>query len=475
MVMECLTAMRWPKAVTHWNKMTKTFFFCGIGGSGMSAIAQVLLHTGHTVRGSDRSYDQGNNLALYQNLAALGVALYPQDGSGIDNTVNTLVGSSAVEPSIPDVKAALELDLPIQKRAAILAWLFNQGEGIAVGGTSGKTTVTGMIGHILHQNNYKPTVINGGIMLNAVHPPHLGNAICGNPNLPVVEADESDGTIALYDPKVAVLTNISLDHKSIEELEKLFGDFCHRAKDAAVVNLDCKRSADLTHRLHKRTTFGVENPHADCNATHIQLLPDGAAFQAQGVPCRLYMPGRHNIANAMAAITTCLAMGVSIQDAVEALASFKGIGRRLQVIGQKNGITVIDDFAHNPDKIAASLAALKAQPGRLLTVFQPHGFAPTRMLKDGLIQAFINGLDTKDLLIMPEIFYAGGTAQKDISSAHLIDAIAQQDRKAEFIPTREAIGQRLTEEAREGDRIVIMGARDDTLTDFARGILACIQ
>lgn len=441
----------------------------------MSAIAQVLLHNGHSVRGSDRTYDQGNQAALYQNLAALGVDLYPQDRSGIDGTVDTLVVSSAVESSIPDVKAALDLDLPIQKRAEILAWLFNQGEGIAVGGTSGKTTVTGMVGHILQQNNRRPTVINGGIMLNAVDPPLLGNAICGDPNLPVVESDESDGTIALYDPKVAVLTNISLDHKSIEELEKLFGDFCRRAKDAAIVNLDCKRSSQITRRLRTRVTFGVENPHADLNATDIRLLPGCVSFQADGVECRLAMPGRHNIANAMAAIAACQAIGVPVVDAVAALASFKGIGRRLQVIGQILGMTVIDDFAHNPDKIGASLAALKAQPGRLLLVFQPHGFGPTRLLKKGLIRAFVEGTDEEDLLLMPEIFYAGGTAQKDISSAHLIDAIAQQNRRAEFIPARENILRRLVDEARDGDRIVIMGARDDTLTEFAQGILACLN
>lgn len=454
--------------------MPKTYFFCGIGGSGMSAIAQVLLHEGHVVRGSDRSYDQGKNAILYQNLIDLGIALYPQDGSGIDKSVNTLVVSSAVEPSIPDVKAALDLDIPIQKRAEVLAWLFNRGEGIAIGGTSGKTTVTGMVGHILKENKRNPTVINGGIMLNALNPPHLGNAICGDPNLPVVESDESDGTIALYDPTVAVLTNISLDHKSLEELDKLFGDFCHRAKDAAIVNLDCTRSATLTKRLSSRITFGIKNEHADVNATHIQLLPDGSTFQVQDVSCRLYVPGQHNIANALAAMAACQAIGVSLQDTANALSTFKGIGRRLQVIGQKNDITVIDDFAHNPDKIAATLAALKAQPGRLLTMFQPHGFAPTRLLKDGLIEAFVTGLDTQDILFMPEIFYAGGTAQKDISSAHLIEAIAQQNRKAKFVAKREDIKQHIIDNAQTGDRIVIMGARDDTLTDFARDILACL-
>jgi UDP-N-acetylmuramate--alanine ligase len=454
--------------------MTETFFFCGIGGSGMSAIAQVLLHNGHVVRGSDRSHDTGKSSDLYEKLAALGVDLYPQDGSGVDDRVDTLVVSSAVESTIPDVRAALDLGIPIQKRAEVLARLFNQGEGIAVGGTSGKTTVTGMIGHILKASGRNPTVINGGIMLNAVDQPGLGNALCGDPSLPVVEADESDGTIALYHPKIAVLTNISLDHKSIEELEHLFGDFCRRATGAAVVNLDCKRSADLTRGISTRVGFGLDNRSADPNATDVHLLPDGAAFLVNDTPCRLYVPGRHNISNALAAIAACSVLGVPTPQAAGALGSFQGIGRRLQVIGQKSGVTVLDDFAHNPDKIAASLAALKAQPGRLLVVFQPHGFAPTRLLKNGLIDAFATGMDDRDLLVMLEIFYAGGTAQKDISSEHLIEAVGKRNRRAEFINDRGAIARRLAGEARAGDRIVVMGARDDTLTDFAKAILACV-
>ena len=437
----------------------------------MSAIAQVLLHQGHTVRGSDRSYDRGQNAGLYAQLRDLGVVLFAQDGSGVDGDVDTLVVSSAVEPTIPDVKVGMDWGVEIVKRAEVLAWLFNRGVGIAVGGTSGKSTVTGMVGHILKGVGRNPTVINGGIMRNAVDPPRLGNAICGDPNLPVIEADESDGTIALYEPAVSVLTNISLDHKPMDELEGLFGPFCLRAKEAAVVNGDCERSMALTQHLDTRVTFGVGNAGADVNATEVRLLPDGVQCEVNGVSCRLSVPGRHNVANAVAAIAACEVIGVAVMDGVGALGDFFGIGRRLEVVGKVQGVTVIDDFAHNPDKIAASLATLKAQPGRVVVVFQPHGFGPTRFLRDGLVAAFVEGMGEGDVVIMPEIFYAGGTAQKDISSGDLVAEIVRAGQRAEFITKRKDIVGRLMGEAKEGDRIVVMGARDDTLAEFAREIL----
>ncbi len=434
----------------------------------MSGIVQVLKHQGVEVRGSDRSRDRGENRELYEALGALGIVLYPQDGSGVDGDVDELVVSSAVEESIPDVQAALRLEVPIRKRAEVLAELFNRVEGVAVGGTSGKTTVTGMIGHVLREAGRDPTVINGGVMLNAAGGP--GNAICGDPDLMVVEADESDGTIALYDPAVAVLTNVSLDHRPLEELEALFRDFCERARKA-VVNLDCEASALAAQGHPDRVTFGVENGQADLCAEGIEALPEGMRFRVGDVGFRLQVPGWHNVSNALAAVAACRALGVSVGTSAEALCGFLGIRRRLQVIGRAKGVGVIDDFAHNPEKIAASLETLKAFPGRLLVMFQPHGFGPTRFLKEGLVSAFAAGLEERDLLVMPEIYFAGGTAQKDISARDLVDAIVGQGRRAAFMPDREAIAQRFVEEARPGDRVVVMGARDDTLTEFAREVL----
>ena len=445
----------------------KTVFFCGIGGSGMSALAQVLRHHGHAVRGSDRSWDHGQNHKLFEQLQARGIALFPQDGSGVDDTLDELVVSAAVEKNIPDVRAALHRKIPVRKRAEVLAELFNRAEGVAVGGTSGKTTVAGMIGHILKRTGRDPTVILGGALLNE-SPSFTGNAICGDPDLPVIEADESDGTIVLYEPSISVLTNISQDHKPLEVLFGMFREFVQKARRAAVINMDCESSVALGV---EGIGFGVENCRAQVCAEKIQPLADGVAFEVNGVGFRLTVPGRHNVSNAVAAVAACSLSGVTVAQSADALADFAGIRRRLQVLGTTGGVTVIDDFAHNPDKISASLATLKEQPGRLLVMFQPTGFAPTRFLKDGLIAAFADGLRKQDLLAMPEIYYAGGTAVRDISSGDLIDAICERGIRAAFFQDRGAIADWFSEEARPGDRVVIMGARDDTLTDFATGIM----
>ena len=235
----------------------KTFFFCGIGGSGMSAIAQVLRQEGQAVRGSDRGPGTGGRTGgLYEALAAQEIALYAQDGSGMDREVDE-VGGFQRGSRRRFRTFGRRCSWGYRSGTGRRCWrgCSNRGEGVAVGGTSGKTTVTGMVGHILREAGRNPTVINGGIMLNAADPPFLGNAICGDSNLPVIEADEHDGTIALYHPAVAVLTNISLDHKSLEELRPLFREFCMRARKAAVVNLDCTESAALIDEHPNRVTF----------------------------------------------------------------------------------------------------------------------------------------------------------------------------------------------------------------------------
>ena len=310
-------------------------------------------------------------------------------------------------------------------------------------------------------------------MLNAAKPPFLGNAMCGSPNLTVIEADESDGTIALYRPAVAVLTNISLDHKPLAELRSIFLRFSESAGRAVVVNLDCPESGELG--VPEAVTFSIERSDATFAAMGATALPGGSAFTIHDVPFRLRVPGRHNVANAAAAVAACAQLGVPVARAAAALAEFRGIQRRLQVLGSAAGTTVIDDFAHNPDKIRATLATLKESQGRLIAVFQPTGFGPTRFLRDGLIAAFADGLGPDDLLVMPEIYYAGGTAVKDISSSDIVTAVAQRGVPAEFIPRREDIADRLVQVARHGDRIVIMGARDNTLTDFGKRLLDMLR
>lgn len=455
------------------------FFFCGVGGSGMAPLALIVMARGGRVDGSDRAYDQGRTPAKFDYLQRQGVTLHPQDGSGITDARQTLVVSAAVEETIPDVQAARRVGAPIITRAQLLAELFNDaGLRIGVGGTSGKSTITGMIGWILEAAGRAPTVMNGADMKNFMTADApFASALTGSGAAFVSEIDESDGSIALYRPGIAVVSNISLDHKSMDELRALFGAFVAGA-GTPILNLDNPETAALAV-LHadEAITYALDDAGADLVARAIVPEPDGSSFEvverATGavVGVRLRSPGRHNVSNALAAIAAAGAVGVDLATAAQALGDFRGIRRRLDVVGSAKGVTVIDDFGHNPHKIAATLDTLHAFPGRLLLMFQPHGFGPLRMMKDAFIDTFATQLAPDDLLLMPEPVYFGGTVDRSIGSSAIIEGVAARGRQAEALPDRAACGDRLLVLARPGDRIVVMGARDDTLPIFAAELL----
>lgn len=457
------------------KKSPESYFLCGVGGSGMSALADALLAGGSRVAGSDRLFDAGGGERIRRCLEAAGVRIFSQDGSGVTGAVDRLVVSSAVEPSIPDVKAAVEAGVCIQKRAEVLAELVNARRGIAVGGTSGKSTVTAMLAHILRETGKSPTVVNGAVMLNSTAADGLGNSWRGSSDLWVVEADESDGSIKLYMPYVSVVTTVSEDHLPLVELQRLFADFVAEGTHGAVVNADCREARRLVAYNPSTVSFGIAAESADFRAEKVCPRVDGMDFTVRGVAVRLAVPGRHNVLNALAAVAAAGMLGVPVADSAEALATFAGVHRRLQLVGSSPaGCTVIDDFAHNPEKIAATLATLKQFAGRLILFYQPHGFRPTMMLRAGLVDAFCAGMGDEDVLLMPDIFYAGGTASRDISSADLIADIGRRGRQARHCPERADALAWLAGNARPGDRIVVMGARDDTLADFARQILETV-
>ena len=228
----------------------------------------------------------------------------------------------------------------------------------------------------------------------------------------------------------------------------------------------------------KNFTFSLKDKKATLFADNVNLTSCGSSFRVldndagEAVDVNLKVIGRHNIENALAAMGAAKMAGVALEDSAEALEIFKGVKRRLEFIGHEGGVTVIDDFAHNPDKVAASLAALRQSPGRLLIVFQPHGFGPMKMMRKEITEAFAKGMAPDDILILPDILYAGGTVQKDISSADLVQDVVNLGRKAQHLPTRNLMSDFLKAEMKQGDRVIIMGARDDTLTDFAKSILA---
>ncbi len=453
-----------------------TFFFCGIGGSGMLPLASILRARGQRVAGSDRSLDAGRLSAKFEYLRSLGIALHPQDGSGLTEGM-TLVTSAAVEPTIPDVVKAVELGLPHVTRPQLLAQLLNAAHrSVAVGGTSGKSTVTGMIGWILHACHRQPTVMNGAVMKNFVSPASpFSSALVGDPELFVSEVDESDGSIALYRPSVAVLTNVSLDHHSMDELRSLFGAFLARAA-TAVVNLDDPETRAMADTVRDATGYGFDSPGAALVGRDLQLRPNDCAFtvEANGDSARveLQVPGRHNASNALAAIAAAVSLGVALPDAAAALGRFEGLKRRLEIVGIAGGVTIIDDFAHNPDKIAASLDTLAVHPGRLLVMFQPHGFGALAKMGDELAQTFASGLRAGDRLYLPDPVYQGGTVDQSRGAEWLAEAIRASGGDALHIADRGAIGDALIAEAATGDRIIVMGARDDTLSEFAADLLS---
>ncbi|WP_312596668.1 glutamate ligase domain-containing protein [Brevundimonas sp.] len=455
-----------------------SYFFCGIGGSGMLPLAMIVQARGNAIEGSDRALDQGRTPEKFDWLRAHGVTLHPQDGSGVTRASQQVIATGAIEETVPDIGAARRVGAPIQTRPELLSQLFNAAQtSVGVAGTSGKSTITGMIAWILHQTGRNPTVVNGAVMKNFADADHpFASALIGGPDLFLAEVDESDGSIARYDPTVAVVSNISLDHKSMEELRDLFGGFTARAA-TAVLNLDNPETAALAQTLApgKAITFGLGEEKADLSAHDLQPLPTGMKFRLiegwSEYDAVLNVPGAHNVANALAALGAVKALGVPVGEAVKALETFAGIRRRMEVVGTANGITVIDDFAHNPDKIAATLKTLHAFDGRLLILFQPHGFGPLKLMKTEFTEGFAGLMRPDDVLLMPEPVYYGGTTDRSVGSQDIASGVRAAGRQAEALQTRGDCGDRILAIAKPGDRIIVMGARDDTLSTFAAELL----
>ncbi|WP_306002226.1 UDP-N-acetylmuramate--L-alanine ligase [Brevundimonas sp. C43] len=459
-----------------------SYFFCGIGGSGMLPLAMIVQARGAVIEGSDRALDQGRTPEKFDWLRAHGVTLHPQDGSGVTRADQTVIATGAIEETVPDIGAARRAGATIKTRPELLSELFNAAStSVGVAGTSGKSTITGMIAWILHQTGREPTVMNGAVMKNFADADHpFASALIGGPDLFVSEVDESDGSIAHYDPTVAVVSNISLDHKSMEELRDLFGGFTARAT-TAVLNLDNPETAALAQELAqtlpegKAITFGLGEEKADLSAHDLQPLPTGMRFRLiegwSEHDVVLNVPGAHNVANALAALGATRALGVPTSEAVKALETFAGIRRRMEVVGAADDITVIDDFAHNPDKIAATLKTLHAFDGRLLILFQPHGFGPLKLMKSEFIDGFAGLMRQDDVLLMPEPVYYGGTTDRSVGSEDIASGVRAAGRRAEALATRADCGDRIVAIAKPGDRIIVMGARDDTLSTFAAELL----
>jgi len=462
------------------------FHFAGVGGSGMSALAQYHAMAGGRVTGSDRSFDEGQRTEIRKQLENLGIKIIPQDGSFTkeQGRCGALVVSTAVEDRVPDVRAAREAGVPILHRSEMLAQYVSSHQTIAITGTSGKSTVTAMVFAILKHCNQGPGLLTGGAVTSLQQQGHIGNAWAPNsqikrdgPPLLVIEADESDGSVVRYHPWSGVVLNLGLDHKEPAEIMTMFEAFRSNTQGPFIVADD----ANLQSLAPAAHLFGIgdsSKQQSGTFATNVQLSASGSRFTIDGVVFTLNIPGQYNVLNAVAAVAACHKTGLNLKEMVPALNSFAGVFRRFNTVGNAGGVEVIDDFAHNPDKIAAALAAGRSRignKGRILAVFQPHGFGPTRFLREALIETFTTHLRPEDILWMPEIFFAGGTVTKDISSKDIINEVIAGHKDGRFLALRSNLPKAIACEAQNGDLVLVMGARDPSLTLFCENVLEAIK
>ena len=451
------------------------YHFSGIAGAGMNPLARLMRARGHHVQGSDRSFDQGKNADVAAQLSELGILVVPQDGRSLGGDVDRFVYSTAVEADTPEMRAARTLGIERVPRPALLAEIVNAGRpGVAIAGTSGKSTIAGMAGWLLREAKVAATVIGGAALAGEGGTGGLHAVAEDGPV--AVEACESDGTLVGYRPAIGLVHNVSRDHAELVDLRRQFATFAGRC-GRLLVNAACAEAAALG-RPFGALTYGPA-AGADVPLDVASVGPDrarGVVRLATGdVTLDVPQPGRHNVENAAAAVLIAVELGLDAGAAAAALARFPGVARRFEVVGTTaSGIRVVDDYAHNAEKIRAAITAAQAGGSRVVAVFQPHGFGPARFLRAELASMLPGVLRAGDRFCYAEIFYAGGTVAKDISSAALAADLPASMRVGHARDHR-AVRDWVVAEARPGDTVLLMGARDPDLGLLARTVVAALS
>jgi UDP-N-acetylmuramate--alanine ligase len=434
--------------------------FIGIGGYGMSAIAKVMLEMGFKVSGSDLAQQE-----LTEKLVKQGATVYIGHDAEHVNGADLVVYSTALTKDNIEIQRAEKLNIPVLHRSEMLARLMNEKKGIAVAGAHGKTTTSSMISLVMHLNQQEPTYIIGGEVLN------LGsNAKAGKGDYLIAEADESDGSFLKYTPNLAVVTNIEADHLEnyngdFDKLKKAYAQFLSQVKDdgKAIVCLDDVFLRELLPQLRSKVvTFGIEQP-ADYTAINIQLGDRKVTFEvmhsgASLGKISLSVPGKHNVYNALATLIACLEAGLTFAQVAETITEFRGAKRRYQVLGDVDGVLVIDDYAHHPTEIQATIAASKASGKKIIAVFQPQRYTRTFYLFEQFSQAFKEA----DEVIITDIYSPAGEKQiEGINSAKLVELIRiNSNPQVTYFPTKDQVQDYLAGHVQSGDLVLTMGAGD---------------
>lgn len=442
-------------------------FFIGIAGTGMSALAQYCAGIGKNVSGSDRYFTANTTNETQQKLENCSIQCFAQDASGINEKTELIIISTAVEDSNIEIQKAKQLNIPIIKRSELLTIISNTKKTIAVGGTSGKSTTTAMIFEILDVAGLQPSIISGAGLVRLQVQGLIGNAFVGKGDWLVIEADESDGSIVSYHPQIGLLLNIDKDHKEIDELNTIFQTFKNNSKQFVV-----NQSHVLTKPFSQnwQQDFSSDANEAGYKANNFKQVGFEMMFTINDVAFSMHQFGKHNMENALAAVCVANQCGVDLPTCAKALQHYKGIYRRNQILGTKNGVLVIDDYAHNPAKCAAAIKGVQPLATKVVAWFQPHGYGPTRFLRTDFVNEISAALRPQDEIWMSEIFYAGGTATKDISANDLIQDLQAKGCNAFFVEDRNNFIAPAKLHLSKNSVLLLMGARDPSLANFAAKI-----
>jgi len=430
--------------------LTGNVHLVGVGGVGMSALAQAYLDAGWAVSGADRSLrDGGSRTPVLEALACQGVRLSPDDGSGVTGDTGRLVISTAIEDTNPDLAAARAHGIPVVHRAAALSELLSGRKLVAVAGTCGKSTVTAMLGHLLADCGFDPLVVNGAQVVGwDVGGSRVGSVRRGGGEWAVAEVDESDKSLTAFRPYAVVVTNASADHYSKEEMDAVFDAFIRDVPGPVVDG---------------RAIFKAPKDVKDIKDLN----------ELKAIAGRCPLPGAHNRANALLALLMAEALGAPRDRLADALATFPGVERRLQRVGSvpcgDRQVAVYDDYAHNPEKLHAMLTTLQESfPQGVAALWRPHGYAPVRKMLDALAEMFRATLRPQDVLVLPPVYDAGGTADRSINSDALAARLADAPGKVVLVTDLKEAETVLRTHAPAVGAIVTAGARDPGLPVLAR-------
>lgn len=444
-------------------------FLIGLGGIGMSALAQFLVSLGYEVAGSDRDLVTPAQAALFGKLKKQGISAYIQDGSGVkDFEPNALVYSSAIEENNPDFLAAG--DTPRFHRSMAMAQTVNLSglKQIAVAGSCGKTSVTGWLASALNALGQDPIMINGGYTGEFVSDSYPGNFKPGK-NYIVYEADESDGSLVNFQPDSALLLNLGLDHYEKDKLDEFFTEYLSRSKQIVISDKLTYLLPEDKPSLTFKEDVNCDEP-ADYNVDSISHTPEGAHFTSQEQDFKTSQFGNHSVSNALAVTATLLQNGFSLEETAKALLAFKGVARRFDYKGTRGNKRIYDDYAHNIQKISACLTtAQNLSPNPVIGVFQPHGYGPLGFMKDGLKEELQKILRPGDKFIFLPVFYAGGTTSFKPTSSEVAEEYKSEGMNVVDLEDREMLKEFL-DSSSEAASVVILGARDPSLSDWSESL-----